>query len=496
MIAKSSAKFDTSQTIGTSSRSSSEAHDMLVSLGFDSIDAEIFLNLLQSQMTVKQISDGSDLSRVEIYRSINRLQGQGFLTIIGTNPRKYAAVPMDQTIGILHSRWSQRLQLLTKYEAVMKDEVRGKRTFFGNSNSTQGYFSVLRGRKAILSKIIEKIRTCDQMIEIVTEPKELAILETSGILEAIEERSSLASQISIRILCAGDDSVSSRLEPPIFVRKLRSQTLIRVIIFDAKECLIGSSLGIDLSMGNQNDLAIWTDNPAIVSLCSQFFKMQWERSDFLLDAQSKKQLDSFSKILSSNQDCLKAARGLIGSAKKLLILLNDEDLESVGIQIKEEIHGAIERGVQFELECQSSPSIVHHILGNLDDAKVKQIERPSFSAIVSDAQCLLVLRSSKSGISECLVTDQEGFNSAIRSYAERISKEPSKEADERHVNETIAQILLNETRHNIKEIKKIGQQVFEEIESLRAIAETSGAMKLRLEQIENELSDICSAPEK
>ena len=168
----------------------------------------------------------------------------------------------------------------------------------------------------------------------------------------------------------------------------------------------------------------------------------------------------------------------------------------MGIQIKEEIHGAIERGVQFELECQSSPSIVHHILGNLDDAKVKQIERPSFSAIVSDAQCLLVLRSSKSGISECLVTDQEGFNSAIRFYAERISKEPSKEADERHVNETIAQILLNETRRNIKEIKKIGQQVFEEIESLRAIAETSGAMKLRLEQIENELSDICSAPEK
>ncbi|WXG46484.1 MAG: helix-turn-helix domain-containing protein [Candidatus Atabeyarchaeum deiterrae] len=251
--------------------------DQLVFYGLSKKEAKIYLYLLKSGAAeVLEISRGLDITRADIYKHLNELEGKGICREILSHPTKFEASPLNVTLETLILKQKEKTETLSN----VKDEVvsaLGKVSL----PTPEPKFQILQGREPTTNKI-RRIRRSSNDVVIYVRERTLTFLHTLGLLDV----SRIAPGLSIRIL--------SRLTPKTMkiveecghcrfrnIREDLDMGLPEFAVFDKKEALVALSASDKSAIIDKDELALWSDSHAPVMLLVALFEKMWENGEEL-----------------------------------------------------------------------------------------------------------------------------------------------------------------------------------------------------------------------
>jgi sugar-specific transcriptional regulator TrmB len=403
-----------------------KAYEGLLNAGFTPVDAVVYIDLLVGTKTVSDISRSCKISRTDAYRSLERLGREGFIFQVSTRPKRFEASPVDHTLGILHSRWAQQLVMLDKLleesaAGTTASELRLSKIISEDQerlDNVHGSFAILRSRRSIVSKTLDMVTRFKKKLEIMTTPKGLARLRLHGILDVIEKRKQVDKALQIHLLSSPCDPAvaneeASLEEKWVTFRAFDSTAQPRFIICDYSECLLEIGPDDSLSINDQNEIAVWTDNRTIRDLCSSLFKTGWEkdvRAGEIVSPPQKINQENASRVI-FGRDCHDVILKVIAESKNKLLLSLEKNMCEVIFSIAhDEFSVAEERGVEIILRGDFWTG----------DAKVALPEGiklapaiPGFSFIMNERKALIFLNWEEGKLLECLLTERPNLLTAL-----------------------------------------------------------------------------------
>jgi sugar-specific transcriptional regulator TrmB len=251
--------------------------EILAQLGLTSNETKIFWTLCQmGPATAKTISKSTGVAREIIYQIMPKLQEKGLIEVMITTPKKFRAIPMNKSLGLL---------LKSKTEEYKKLEVKVdllSRAFKGN-DSNEGLqtedssFVLIPERESVVKRINEAIEVAERSIDLVLSWKRFSQGTASVFAESI--KSALNKNVKVRFVVENPGKAKSANYAFQFCRKSptcqtkfipnRPQTVLG--IYDEKELFVIANPQKDL----YGSPALWTNNQSLISLVQDFFDILW-----------------------------------------------------------------------------------------------------------------------------------------------------------------------------------------------------------------------------
>lgn len=246
----------------------------LKSFGLTEYQARVYLALLElGAATGSQIPAHSRVPRTRVYQTMQQLHEKGLVQILPEKPVRYKPVPFSTYLRGLaddHRRRAQQLSVnaatLAREFSVSPREVAEER----------GRFEALYGRRNVRDRLMEMYEHADtQIIAIGSMHSPARILH--GLGAELEEKA--AAGVRARFAFFTDHNNEAE------VRSLGRLSEVRHIDFftpvdrhgvDGRQFLMSHPIPDDDSPFRGEDIAIWTDDPAIATAMEQMAERIWE----------------------------------------------------------------------------------------------------------------------------------------------------------------------------------------------------------------------------
>jgi sugar-specific transcriptional regulator TrmB len=126
---------------------SEEAISTLQALGFTAAEAKAYVALLKvSPATGYELASRSGVPRSAIYGVIKRLEAQGLVNAVGSDPARYVALPPADLEKTVETRFAKRLRELKQALESLAEPARANTTW-----TIQGYGSVLEESERLIA---------------------------------------------------------------------------------------------------------------------------------------------------------------------------------------------------------------------------------------------------------------------------------------------------------------------------------------------------------
>lgn len=90
------------------------AVEQLQQLGLKQYEAKCFVSLTTlSNGTARDISDHVDVPRTRVYEAVRVLEKEGLVEVQHSSPQRFRAIPIDEAVEILRSRYEERIESLS-----------------------------------------------------------------------------------------------------------------------------------------------------------------------------------------------------------------------------------------------------------------------------------------------------------------------------------------------------------------------------------------------
>ncbi len=242
--------------------------------GLTEYQARVYLSLLDlGSAMASQVSPVAKVPRTRIYATMQQLHEKGLVQILPETPLRYQAVPFDAYLGSLaddlRSRATQieegRDSLAREFaiNARIEPEIRGR-------------FEAIYGRKNVRERLLK-------MYDMATrEVIGIGTTKSPGrILGAFMPNLVTKAQQGVRLKYAfcftpeNHDDVRVLLKHAE-VRHIDFLMPVYMHVLDGKEFLMSHPIPDDDSSYRGDDIAIWTDDPAIAGAMSEMAERIWE----------------------------------------------------------------------------------------------------------------------------------------------------------------------------------------------------------------------------
>ncbi|HEV8360307.1 MAG TPA: helix-turn-helix domain-containing protein [Candidatus Thermoplasmatota archaeon] len=249
--------------------------------GLTEYEARTYLALLDlGTATARDIANLSRVPRTKIYSVLDELHQKQLAQVIPERPKRYEVVPFDVYLQGFEKQYLGKLRQIEEDKRFLQSELR--RTPRTQAGEKAGSFNVIKGRKNVVNKKYEMLaRAQRSLLEM---GSEFMAARTAYFLPALREKA--AQGVTIELLCPVVD-VSAPVVRDLLclgqVRHPQARTLgSATLIVDDSEVLMCHYVPDDEHLFKGDDVAIWSDDKAIVADMKATIVAAWETG---LDAQ-------------------------------------------------------------------------------------------------------------------------------------------------------------------------------------------------------------------
>ncbi len=225
-----------------------------------------------------------DVSRMDAYRILRRLQDKGIVEAVMSRPMKFQAIPPEKTFDTLLKSASEKL-LSMKSEKNYLLSLWPTQPIFEEEKKEAEKLRVIQGRVEFSNTLRRAVRSAHKEIIIVTTKNGLSRLFHTAFDKDLEEKDELG--ISIRILSKVIESETEAVEKFASVANLRhlnNLLAIQIIVIDGQQAIVSTSLDDSMSLTSEKDTSIWTNSRDQISVLETLFEELWNNSLSLKEA--------------------------------------------------------------------------------------------------------------------------------------------------------------------------------------------------------------------
>lgn len=244
--------------------------------GLTEYEARTYLALLDLGVaSARDIANLSRVPRTKIYSVLDDLHHKQLTEVIPERPKKYEVVPFDQYLRTFEREYQAKLKKIEEDKKLLSSPSTSKD---GAGMDKAGSFNVLKGRKNVINRKYEMIsRAKAEILEMGTE---YSSVRMGYYLPLLKERA--RAGVNLRLLTpvtpANRDNVAE-YETAGEVRHHPSKAPGSVIlVVDDEEVLICHYVPDDEHLFKGEDVAIWSDDRAIVRDMKHTILSNWENA--------------------------------------------------------------------------------------------------------------------------------------------------------------------------------------------------------------------------
>lgn len=245
----------------------------LTSFGLTEYEARAYAALLDLEVgTAGKLAELSRVPRTKIYGALEGLAQKQLLRVVPERPMRYVALPIQDYLDSLHKDLSEKAEAITS----QRDELLAEFAPKGNLRMEEdGSFVVLRGRGNVTSKLFDMITRSKQ---------DLLLMATENSSRRVDYHMAMVrdraeSGVQFRLLCpVGARNAAFLAE---FARHGEARQALEetpgcaIAIRDDEEVLVMHMLPDDEHHFQGNDVALWSDDKAIVLTLKAMLEAQW-----------------------------------------------------------------------------------------------------------------------------------------------------------------------------------------------------------------------------
>jgi sugar-specific transcriptional regulator TrmB len=264
----------------------------LVNLGFDEIDAKIYVYLAKKGMQkASNINKALKLTKQQFYPSIRRMESKGIVNSTIEHPARFSAIPFEKLLDLFIKEKIEETRSLKQRKA----EILANWHSLKMEEDTSAKFTVIEGRNFIYSKIYQMLQESTSRFLAITTLPVLVQADQRDIFDAISNHRSKKTT-SLRFLTElSDQNVTllkslmkefsaGNLNVNVRYPELGLSLFPHMIIKDEDEVLFFVKPRTENSLIEKHDTCLWTDCKTLVKSFIAIFEDLWRNST---DAQEK-----------------------------------------------------------------------------------------------------------------------------------------------------------------------------------------------------------------
>jgi sugar-specific transcriptional regulator TrmB len=310
----------------------------LANLGFDNIDAQIYVYLAKKGMKkASEVINALKLTKQQLYPSLKRLQSKGIISSTIEHPARFSAIPFEKVLDLYIKAKIEETRILQHSKAEILSNWENLKLDDGISAK----FTVIEGRSYIYSKIHQMIQeTRNQVLAITTVPA-LRQADQRDIFDA-NHKNTLRSRIRFRFLAELSEQNVHAMKAFLnetanakFKIEGRNPDLgltlfPHMFIKDEEEAVFFVKPRTETSMIEKDDVCLWTDCKTLVKAFTAVFEELWCNSTDVQEKITEIETDKPTQktfIIGNSEIAKKKYNKTMNSAKEdILIMTSSQGL--------------------------------------------------------------------------------------------------------------------------------------------------------------------------
>ena len=236
------------------------------------------LNQNNGCLTVKQISQTSNIARESIYNILLNLKEMGLIQKAITKPEKYCSIPLKRVLNLLREKKKEenhKLDVLTTLVLIDNKQKPEK-----NNHKNGPQFVLIPKNKQLANRITNAISNSKKSIKIITSWKRHAkalIVYKTAIATALSNGTKILVLVTEKSV---EENVTEKMEvfnnhPNALVKSVDySPNLIEVIV-DGQEVFLITEPKSELVESS----ALWSNNQSLIAALTMCFDTCWDLHD-------------------------------------------------------------------------------------------------------------------------------------------------------------------------------------------------------------------------
>ncbi|MEA3199265.1 MAG: HTH-type transcriptional regulator, sugar sensing transcriptional regulator [Thermoplasmata archaeon] len=248
--------------------------EKMMEYGLTEYEARTYLALLQLGVaSARDVANMSRVPRTKIYSVLDDLHAKQLAEIIPERPKKYGVVPFDVYLRTFEREYKTKLAKIEEDKKFLMAAFASKD---GSGPDKAGSFQVLKGRKNVLNRKYEMVgRAASEILEMGTE---YSAVRMGYYMPLLKERARLGARL--RLLVPVTDVNKENVDEFAQVGEVKANPAKSpgsvILVVDDAEVLICHYVPDDEHLFKGEDIAIWSDDKAIVRDMKGTILANWE----------------------------------------------------------------------------------------------------------------------------------------------------------------------------------------------------------------------------
>lgn len=251
--------------------------EKMMEYGLTEYEARTYLALLH--LGVASARDVANLSRVprtKIYSVLDDLHAKQLAEIIPERPKKYGVVPFDSYLRTFEREYKARLAKIEEDKKMLMAAFSSKDAA---GPDKAGSFQVLKGRKNVLNRKYEMVGRAG--VEVLEMGTEFSAVRMGYYMPLLRERARMGAQMKLLVPVteANKENVDEFGQfGKVMPNPSKSPGSV-ILVVDDSEVLICHYVPDDEHLFKGEDIAIWSDDKAIVRDMKATILGQWASAE-------------------------------------------------------------------------------------------------------------------------------------------------------------------------------------------------------------------------
>jgi sugar-specific transcriptional regulator TrmB len=360
-----------------------------------------------------------DISRMEAYRILRRLEDKGIVEAVMGRPMKFQSIPPEKAFDTLLKSGSEKL-LSMKSEKNYLLSLWPSQHFFEEEKKEGDKFRIIQGRAEFNNTFRRALHSAHKEVLIITSKNGLSRLFHTGFDKDFKEQTDKG--ISIRILspvCEGETEAVDEFSSITNLRYLNNPFNSQIILIDGLNAIVSTSLDDSMSLTSDKDTSIWTNSKDHFTPLELLFEELWNNSLELklvsAAIENGEKLPRFQRIVGRekiiqiiNESLTSAINQIIILSPSLTnsILFNDETLT----HLRNAINNGLKVKILTELEKEDAAIIDKY--KDEFEIRITNTHYP-LDILLSDESNLIKIKTSSTVYSKM---NQESINVLEKDY--------------------------------------------------------------------------------
>jgi sugar-specific transcriptional regulator TrmB len=256
-----------------------------VALGFDEVDARIYVFLAKKGMQKAcDINTALKLTKQQFYPSIKRLQSKGIVNSTMEHPARFSAMPFEKVLDFFIRTKNEETRRLEQ----SKSEILSNWQNLKLDDDSSAKFTVIEGRTFIYSKIQQMLQEATIQVLAITTVPALAQANHNDVFNTGNKNSS--SKIRFRFLAELSEQNGHIMDT--FLKEMAKVKLNfegrnpdlgmalfpHMVVKDEDEVLLFTKPRKEKTIIEKDDACLWTDCKPLVQAFTAMFEELWRNS--------------------------------------------------------------------------------------------------------------------------------------------------------------------------------------------------------------------------